>query len=245
MRVAYAAMLLLLLTTGCARVKPAVAVSEPASVTTQPGTPPPAAMPATPPSPQAETAVRPEAPATSQPETAATPAAPAAPQPKPAAAPPAPPTAQPGTVAKPAAPTTPQAKPAAALPTSANTSALPAASNAVPPAAKTPAAPALDLKALETRLKETKAMGLFTKIALKNQVDDLLDQFRKHYEGSTTVTMTALRRSYDLMLMKVLSLLQDDDQRLASDIVTSREAIWDLLADPKKFAALKSDRGEQ
>jgi carbon monoxide dehydrogenase subunit G len=41
-------------------------------------------------------------------------------------------------------------------------------------------------------------------------------------------------------MMKVLSLLQDEDQTLASDISSSREAIWGLLADPKKFAALQS-----
>ncbi len=51
--------------------------------------------------------------------------------------------------------------------------------------------------------------------------------------------MAELRRSYDLLMMKVLSLLQDHDQRLASDIVSSRERIWGLLADPKKFAALQ------
>jgi hypothetical protein len=50
--------------------------------------------------------------------------------------------------------------------------------------------------------------------------------------------MQQLRQSYDLLMMKVLSLLQDKDQMLASDIVASREVIWGLLADPKKFATL-------
>jgi hypothetical protein len=97
----------------------------------------------------------------------------------------------------------------------------------------------LDLTALKTQLKETKAIGVFTKLALKNQVDDLLDQFRKHYAGKPTPTMVELRRSYDLLMMKVLSLLQDHDKKLASAIVSSREAIWALLADPKAFAALQ------
>jgi len=51
--------------------------------------------------------------------------------------------------------------------------------------------------------------------------------------------MAELRRSYNLLLMKLLSLLQDEDPKLSSEIVSSREAIWDLLADPKKFATLK------
>ena len=106
------------------------------------------------------------------------------------------------------------------------------------PAAK-PAAPPLDLNALREALKATKALGLFTKIALKNQVDDLLDRFDEFYQGTATLTMRDLRRSYDLLMMKVLSLLQDEDQKLASAIVSSREAIWGLLADPKKFGTLR------
>jgi hypothetical protein len=97
----------------------------------------------------------------------------------------------------------------------------------------------LDLNALKKQLKETKAIGLFTKIALKNQVDDLLDQFRKYYQGKAKIEMMELRQSYNLLMMKVLSLLQDKDQKLASAIVSSREAIWGLLSDPKKFANLE------
>jgi hypothetical protein len=102
------------------------------------------------------------------------------------------------------------------------------------------AAPAaLDLNALKEQLKETKAIGVLTKLSLKNQVDDLLQQFRDFYGGKAKVTMMQLRRSYDLLLMKVLSLIQDADRQLASAIVASREAIWGLLADPKKFATLE------
>jgi len=115
-----------------------------------------------------------------------------------------------------------------------------AAAKVAPAAAKTPAtASALDLKTLEEQLKGTKAIGIFTKITLKNQVDDLLDRFRQYYQGKAKLTLTDLRRSYDLLMMKVLSLLQDEDQTLASAIVSSREAIWRLLADPKTFATLQ------
>jgi hypothetical protein len=100
---------------------------------------------------------------------------------------------------------------------------------------------ALDLNALERQLRETRAIGVFSKIALKNRVDDLLKQFRDFYsgKGNTNVTMTELRQSYNLLMMKVLLMVQDGDQKLAAAIVSSREAIWDLLADPKKFASLQ------
>jgi len=93
------------------------------------------------------------------------------------------------------------------------------------------------LSTLEAQLRETKAIGIFTKLTLKNQVDDLLDQFREYYNGKAKPTMSDLRRYFDLLMMKVLSLLQDEDQKLASAIVSSREAIWGLLADSKQFAA--------
>jgi len=141
--------------------------------------------------------------------------------------------------AKPAAPATPQPAPAAASAPRASPPAPPAAGKVAPPVAKASAVPPLDLNALEAQLKETKAIGFLTKISLKNQVDDLLDQFREYYQGKAKLTMKDLRRSYDLLMMKVLSLLQDEDQKLASDIVTSREAIWGLLADPKKFATFE------
>ena len=106
-------------------------------------------------------------------------------------------------------------------------------------AATSPDAPIpLDLIALEKQLKSTKAIGIFSKIALKNQVDDLMKQFREHYKGKNSKTMSDLRQSYDLLMMKVLSLVQDNDKNLAAAIVSSRAAIWDLLADPVKFAAL-------
>lgn len=104
--------------------------------------------------------------------------------------------------------------------------------------AKPETAPPLDLKSLETRLKETKAIGVFTKLALKNQVDDLLSQFRAYYQGQRKTTLSELRRPYDMLLLKVLALLQDADPPLAGAIVASREAIWSILADPAKFSAI-------
>ena len=96
----------------------------------------------------------------------------------------------------------------------------------------------LDLTALEKQLKATKAIGVFSKISLKNQVDDLMKKFREHYQGKGKTTMADLRQAYDLLMMKVLSMVQDNDKSLAAAIVSSRAAIWELLADPVKFAKL-------
>jgi len=93
---------------------------------------------------------------------------------------------------------------------------------------------------LTAQLKATKAIGVFSKLSLKNKVDDLLQQFREHYDGKAKPTMAELRQFYNLLMMKVLSLLQDDDQPLASTIVASREAIWSLLSNPTTFATIQS-----
>jgi len=101
-----------------------------------------------------------------------------------------------------------------------------------------PTTPTLDLAALEQRLRDTHAVGVFTKLSLKNQVDDLLDQFRELYRSQPRGPLTPLRQRYDLLLLKVLTLLQDGDPPLATAIASSREAIWAILADPQKFASI-------
>jgi hypothetical protein len=100
------------------------------------------------------------------------------------------------------------------------------------------AAPTLDLQGLEQRLRDTHAIGLFTKLSLKNQVDDLLAQFKAFHEGRSRNTLEQLRQKYELLLMKVVSLLQDGDPALASAVLSSREAIWSILTDPKRFATI-------
>ena len=115
----------------------------------------------------------------------------------------------------------------------------PRTEGAPPVAAKPPAPPALDLAALEKRLRATNAIGIFTKLSLKNQVDDLVAQFRAFHQGAP-VAVAKLREEYDLLLLKVLSVLQDGDPELARDIGASREAIWGLLLDPVKFKKVTS-----
>ena len=107
----------------------------------------------------------------------------------------------------------------------------------VPPPVKAVSPPTLDLTSLETRLRATGAIGVFTKLSLKNQIGDLLDQFKTFHHGGVPA-LTTLRQEYELLLLKVLSLLQDNDASLASAISASRESIWGILVDPVKFAKL-------
>ena len=143
----------------------------------------------------------------------------------------APPAPAPVAVAKPAAPVHAPAH------ASAHEPAKPAPAAKAPVVARAaPQSAPLDLKALEQRLKDTSAIGVLTKLSLKNQVDDLVGKFKAFHAGSRPPTIADLRPAYELLLMKVLSLLQDSDKALASEINASREAIWGVLADRQKFS---------
>lgn len=100
-----------------------------------------------------------------------------------------------------------------------------------------PAAPTLDLATLEQRLRETSAIGVFSKLSLKNQVGDLLNQFRAYHRNGKP-SLEELRSDYDGLILKVLSLLQDGDPALAKAIAGSRDALWGMLTNPATFAKL-------
>ena len=215
-----AGLLVAVLIAGCGGVKPAPPSEPPKSNAAQAGTAAPVAPLPTPPPPS--------------PPPEATPSAPAAVAPaQPPAAPPTTPAAS-GNIARAA----PPAAKAGKAPSAPAPAAQPPKKEPAAPETAKPQTPPLDLNSLETRLKETKAIGVLTKIALKNQVDDLLNQFRAFYQGKLKTTLAELRRPYDLLVLKVLSLLQDSDPALAAAIAASREAIWGILSDPVKFAAI-------
>jgi hypothetical protein len=211
-----AGLLLVLLTAGCAGVKPPPPIAPSPTPSPQTGeTAAPLAKPAAQPSPPAPTAAQ-TATATVEPASAA----------------PAPSTSAP------AGPRDTKAGPPTAKAPSPAPAAQATRKDSTSPDIAKQKAPPLDLASLETRLKETKAIGVLTKITISNQVDDLLNQFRAFYQGKLKTTLAELRKPYDLLVLKVLSLLQDSDPALASAIVASREAIWGILSDPAKFATI-------
>ena len=221
-----------LLATGCAWNKhaqppeTAPSASTPASIPV--ASPPPAVTPTQPPA-APEAVVTPDARETERQPPVIEPARPTEPVLAPRTAPPKPPPAIPA-APKSAAPKPPPV--VATLPPPVPR-AVPKA--AAPPVVLQPPPAPLDFKSLGTRLRETRAIGVMTKLSLKNQADDLVAAFRAYHKRQGKATLAELRRSYDMLLLKVLSLLQDSDPALARDIVQSRAAIWGILADPRKF----------
>ncbi len=94
----------------------------------------------------------------------------------------------------------------------------------------------LNLSGLEQRVRDTKAISVLQKLALQQQVDELLARFR-YAHSSGRADLVALRRPYDRLLGSIESLLSRDP-RLASEVSASREAIWEVLSDRSKFASL-------
>ena len=211
-RAPIAGLLCLLVTAGCAGVKQSPPGAQPAAEAAPPAAP-------------SASSQRPQTPAVAAPSgTAASEAA-------------NPPVAPPVVVAQNAGKSVSPAAKASAAAVKAPV-AQPGKKESTAPEVAKKSSPTLDLTSLEQRLKDTDAIGVLTKIALKNQVDDLLDRFRAYYQGKLKTTLAELRRPYDLLVLKVLSLLQDSDPSLASAIVASREAIWGILADRAKFATV-------
>jgi len=98
--------------------------------------------------------------------------------------------------------------------------------------------PTFSITNLVARIRETGAIGFFTKLALKNQIDDLLTEFREFHNGASNTVLSVLKDQFNLLLMKVITLLQDDDPKLFEDIVSARELLWINLADPEQFERL-------
>jgi len=98
--------------------------------------------------------------------------------------------------------------------------------------------PTFSITNLVARIRETGAIGFFTKLALKNQIDDLLSEFREFHEGVSNTELAVLKDQFNLLLMKVITLLQDDDPKLFQDIVSAREFLWINLADIERFERL-------
>lgn len=109
------------------------------------------------------------------------------------------------------------------------------------PRAEAPAGTATndyDIDALVARLRDTKAIGLSTKLALKSDIGDLMDSFRRFHSGEPNPLLDQLRDEYNLLFMKVITLVQNEDPELFQEMTRARETLWKKLADPGEFARL-------
>ncbi|WP_171966477.1 hypothetical protein [Mariprofundus micogutta] len=92
---------------------------------------------------------------------------------------------------------------------------------------------AVDMETLKKRLKETDAIGVFTKLAIRSDIVDLVDEINRHRKQSRLeMKMANLRASFDGLLLKIVALLEGDPV-LSRDLYVSRESIWKSLLEVK------------
>src|SRR5258706_9222831 len=98
------------------------------------------------------------------------------------------------------------------------------------------AAHEMDLKELEKRVRATRAISVFQKVELQQEVNELLARFRQAHLGQIS-GISSLRQPYESLIASIQSRLGRDPQ-LAGEIFASREAIWGVLTDRSKFASI-------
>lgn len=89
--------------------------------------------------------------------------------------------------------------------------------------------PQINVSALKKRLRTTHAIGLFTKLAIRNDITDLTDLIKRYRKKSTlTDKLNEIRAHFDGLLLKIVALL-DEDPDLSRDLYVGREQIWQSL----------------
>jgi len=91
----------------------------------------------------------------------------------------------------------------------------------------------VDINILKKRLRKTSAIGFFTKLAIRNDLIDLMDEIKKYRKKSVLGDkLDEIRASFDGLLLKLIALL-DEDPDLSRDLYVGRELIWKSLFEEK------------
>ncbi len=107
-----------------------------------------------------------------------------------------------------------------------------------PSGGRNPGKNEFDLDALADRVRASTSIGFLTKLSLRNQVDDLVEAFRRFHSGERNPPLAELRQSFNFLIMKITSLVQDNEPELANDIFNARGVLWARLTDPKEFSKI-------
>ena len=95
-----------------------------------------------------------------------------------------------------------------------------------------------NIDVLIERMKQTDAIGVISKLSLKNKVDDLLeqaDEIKAKQAGSDlSKEKSALRENFEGLILKTVALLnKGEDFTLAEYIYLAREELWKSIMENK------------
>ena len=95
-----------------------------------------------------------------------------------------------------------------------------------------------DLDVLVERIIHTKSLGFLTKLSLKKDTDKFLRSMRNYHDGTKNDSLEQLHERYDIMVHKLMFLVQEKDAELSKFIDDGRDQLWTILSDESKFANL-------
>lgn len=87
-------------------------------------------------------------------------------------------------------------------------------------------------------LENTKAIGIFTKLSIKNNATRLQESFGAYHKGERPPDLEDLRHRYNLMVQEMMVLVQDKDPELAREIQDTKQLLWSILSDPEKYESI-------
>ena len=86
-----------------------------------------------------------------------------------------------------------------------------------------------NLDILIARLKETDALGVFTKLALKGDVEEIIEMAHEYQSLAALPELQSAREQFDGLVLKTITLLNDKDPNLAADIYQARDLVWESI----------------
>jgi hypothetical protein len=99
-----------------------------------------------------------------------------------------------------------------------------------------------DFDDLAQRLRQTEALGLFEKLALKDRLDTLMSDFVLFHEGRRDNSRKALKARFDRLLKDTVAILRKGDPSLSTLIERAHKNLWMLVSNPVSFAAMKEQQ---
>jgi hypothetical protein len=97
-----------------------------------------------------------------------------------------------------------------------------------------------ELERLIDRVVKTKSIGIFSKLAMKGDAENLWRDLGKYHSGAAGMNIDELDERYHLIVHKLELSIRKRDKDLAQAIADFREPLWQRLENPDSFTILMS-----
>lgn len=108
-----------------------------------------------------------------------------------------------------------------------------------------PSSEDFDLGTLETKIRNTDAIDLFSKVSLKYEISSLIDEMARSHETKNAAGFTKQRARFEKLVDRMVIMLRKGDLSFAKEVEDSREALWKILNSPEKLLAIANLNGDR